>query len=345
MKILLNKEIVRKHLIEKEMNIAAAQGLFDFCFYSAENDLQIVNGEVVSEYLDLNLNNSEDKYFYQTRILNAIKEIDAKEYDDNYYRRLIKPKPFTNKEYTLDYLTIKSKQCFPYDDIDIDSDFREVSKIGYFNKPFSYLAVLKNDIVWMSTDPNEINTIRDDINNAKGNVLAFGLGLGYFPIMCAIKDEVKSVTVIEKDPVIIDIFEKHILPLFERKEKIKIIHDDAFNYMKQPLGKMYDYLFIDIWHNPEDGLPLYLRFYRELQNKNIEVHYWLEKSILAMFRRCLLTIVEESLLGYGDSYYKKARNDYDKIINELYLKTKDVVIKEESQLIKLLQDSNLKNLI
>ena len=345
MKIKLNKDIVHKYLLEKEMNIAGAQSLFDFCFYTAEEDIPVLNENVIQDFLDLNLNNPEDKYFYQTRILRAIKPIKVKDYEKDYYRSHIAPKPYKNKDYALTYLTIKPNQCLPYDDIDIDDKFIEVSKIGYFDEPFKYLAVMKKDVVWMSTDPNEINTMRKDIELANGDVLAFGLGLGYFPIMCACKDDVKTVTVIEKDPIIIDIFKKHILPLFDFKDKIEVIQDNALNFVKKPIEHFFNYLFIDIWHNPEDGLPLYLRFYKELRNKNIKVGYWLEKSILAMYRRCLLTVIEESLLGYGDSYYKKSKNDYDQIINDLYFKTKDVIIDNESQLIEILKDKNLQKLI
>ena len=84
----------------------------------------------------------------------------------------------------------------PYDDIDIKDNFIEVSKIGYFNKSFKYLVVNKNDVTWMSTDPNEINTMKDAINNAKGNVLVFGLGLGYYAYMISLKKEVKKITII-----------------------------------------------------------------------------------------------------------------------------------------------------
>ena len=241
-------------------------------------------------------------------------------------------------------MSFKPYQCLPYEDVKISKNFVETSQIGYFLQEFKYLAVLKNDVVWMSTDPNEINTMRDSINVANGNVLAFGLGLGYYPIMCAIKDNVKSVTVVEKDQAIIDIFNKHILPLFEFKNKIKIVHANAFDFAKKDLSS-FDYLFIDIWHNPEDGLPLYLRFKKLLKNKQIKVAYWLEKSIVAMYRRCLLTVVEESLLGYKDSNYMKAKNDYDRIINDLYFKTKNVVINKEDDLIKILQDNYLLKLV
>ena len=341
----VNKKDIEKLLLDKRMNIAAADILFEFCFYSREHQINKDNyAGSIAEYAELNLNDKEDNLFYKSRIAPAVKELKSEEYDDNYYRKHIRPKEFAGDGYTLTYLTLPPYNCLPYDDISVDSDYVEVSHIGFFKDAFKYLVVNKDDVTWMSTDPNEINTMKPAILEAKGHVLAFGLGLGYFPIMAALKDDVFDVTVIENDPEIIEIFNKHILPCFEKKEKIHVIQGDAFAYAKRDL-KEYDYLFVDIWHNPEDGLPMYLKISRLLKNKNIKSFYWLEKSILAMLRRCLLTIVEENMMGYTKKDYLHAKNEYDRIINDLYFKTENFNITSFSQLKELLQDNNLRKLI
>ena len=345
MKINVTKKEIEKIILNKEMNIAAADLLFNFCFYSAEKRIKEENYlDELEQYAELNLDNEEDRYFFNSRIVPAIRRLNKNDYLDNYYVKNIHPVPYKEKGYELTYLKIKPLQALPYDDVLIDDSFIEVSRIGYFMDNYQYLAIMKDDVTWMSLDPNEINTMRESINEAAGHVLAFGLGLGYFPIMCAAKDNVTSVTVVEKDQKIIDIFKKHILPLCPVKNKIQIIQGDAFIYTKQDL-KQYDYLFIDIWHNPEDGLPMYLKFQKILKEKNIRVSYWLEKSILAMYRRCFITLLEENLLGYNDSNYQQAENDYDQIVNDLYFKTKNLVISSYDELMKILQDTSLKNLI
>ena len=342
----IKKEDIAQLLLDKEMNIAAAQGLFEFCFYSANHKFDHDNyASSIADFMELNLEQQEDVLFYNTRIKPSVRKEDAKLYEDNYYRKSIKPQSFKGNGYELCYLTINPYQALPVDDILVDKDYIEVSRIGYFDKSFSYLAVKKDDVVWMSTDPNEINTMKSSIEDASGDVLAFGLGLGYFPIMCAIKSNVRSVTIIEKDRNIIDIFNKHILPLFEYKDKIKIICDDAYDYINKTDLNNYNYLFIDIWHNAEDGLPLYLKFRRLLKRETIKTSYWLETSLLAMYRRCLLTVVEESLNGASDKDYKKAKNDYDVIINDLYFKTKNMSFSSIDELKKILQDRELINLI
>lgn len=336
-----NKKRILKLIEEQNMNICAADDLFNYCFYSSGKH---INDHVsaIKDYLDLDLSDKENKYYFDSRIGPAFKQLDNADYDNNFYRKSIKPKPFKTKEYQLTYLTFGTNQCFPYDDIDIKDNYVEVSRIGYFPKDFQYLAVMKDDVVWMSTDPNEINTMQDSIDEAHGKVVALGLGLGYFPIMTATKDEVSEVVVVEKDQTIINIFKQHILPLFNKCEKIKIVHADAFDYIQ---NINCDYLFIDIWHNPEDGLPLYIRFKNELKNKSFKVSYWLEKSILAMLRRCVITLVEENLEGYTENNYQKAKNEFDEIINRLYFKTKDMVISSFEDLIKILQDKELKKLV
>ena len=342
----INKKDIEQLLLDKNMNIAAADALFEFSFYSGNHPINHKDySKAILEFLELNLDDREDKYFFDTRIVPSVKELDSKDYDDNWYRKNIRPKEYKSNNYQLTYLTFKPYQCFPYDDIKVDDDYIEVSQIGYFSKPFSYLAVLKDDVVWMSTDPNELNTMKQPIRDAKGHVLAFGLGLGYFSLMTALKEETKDVTIVEYDPEIISIFKKHILPLFPYKEKIHIVEGDAFEFTRKNNLEDDDYLFIDIWHNAEDGLPMYLRFKKLLKNKNIKVSYWLEKSILAMYRRCLLTIIEENMMGYKKDRYLQAKNDYDKIINELYFKTKNLSVSSFDDIEEILQDNYLMNLV
>ena len=40
----------------------------------------------------------------------------------------------------------------------------------------------------------------------------------------------------------------------------------------------YDFVFVDIWHDPSDGIDLYLKF-KSLEKKNIKYSYWIEDTI------------------------------------------------------------------
>ncbi len=164
---------------------------------------------------------------------------------------------------------------------------REIPQIGYFAEEFRFPAVLENGIEWMTVTPNEVETMRAPIGHARGKVLTLGLGLGYFAFHASQKSEVSSVAVVEKDPLVIKLFCDHILPQFPHKEKVRIVEADAFDYMetKMPREK-YDFIFSDIWHDPSDGLPLYLRLKKyEPLSPASRFDYWIESSLLSLLRR------------------------------------------------------------
>ena len=191
----------------------------------------------------------------------------------------------------------------------------------------------------MSLNPNEIETMKPFIEKAKGDVLVLGLGMGYVPFMMSEKSEVKHITIIEKDKNIINLFNKVLFPSFRNKNKITIICDDAISYVSNK--KRYDYIFADLWHNPDDGLDLFIKLKRI--NKSIDC--WLETSLIALLRRCMITLIEEQLEGLTEDNYKKAKTPTDRTINHYYEKTKNLVINNEDDLWNLLSNSSLIELI
>jgi 16S rRNA G966 N2-methylase RsmD len=174
------------------------------------------------------------------------------------------------------------------------------------------------------------------IARAKGNVLVLGLGMGYVPYMISLKEEVSSVTIIEKDKEIIELFKKALLPLFPNKHKIKIIEDDAIRYLNKKEAT-YDYIFADLWHNSEDGLSLFVQLKRINQN----IDCWLEVSLYQMLRRCMITLLEEQLDNMSEENYKYSRNYTDKIVNKYYQRTKNLHLDSEDKLNDLLSDESL----
>ena len=88
---------------------------------------------------------------------------------------------------------------------------------------------------------------------ARGNVLTFGLGLGYYTYMVSERAEVESVTVVERDKEVIELFKRFILPQFAYPEKVRIICSDAFEFADRELKNgFYNYIFTDLWHDPSD---------------------------------------------------------------------------------------------
>ena len=101
--------------------------------------------------------------------------------------------------------------------------------------------------------------------------------------------------------------------------------------------KKYDYIFADLWHAPEDGLELFIKLKRI--NKSIDC--WLETSLIALLRRCMITLIEESLEGLDEKAYKHARTPTDRVINNFYQKTKNITLRDVNDLENLLKDETL----
>lgn len=229
---------------------------------------------LLSNYLAIENQDIIDMYFDK-----MVHKLEVKDYIRNPYYENI---PFNNKK--IDSWQIKKGKYKPYelfvfDDFKYENDL-VIPQVGYFNEPFYYLAVYDNNRLWMSITPNEINTMKEPINKAKGNVLTFGLGLGYFAYMCSLKDDVKSVTIVEKDERVIKLFKEYILPYFANIEKINIIKEDAYVYLSKMNDDMYDYVFVDIYHDAGDGKEVYLKMnqYRNRFKKTI-FEYWIYNTI------------------------------------------------------------------
>ena len=329
------RNIIKSLLKQNDDQIAIANLLFDV--YTSMDFKGITNKEemmtAIYRYLEVE-DDQEAIGFISPYIVNNLKKLDYEKYANNAYAKAIKSVG-KYKDCSLEYLSYEPYQIFPSDDIGVDG-YKEINHIGYFDKKFSYLALLKNNEIWMSLNPNEIKTMEPYIEKAQGHVLVLGLGMGYVAYMMANKKEVKSVTVIEKDSNVINIFNNLLWPSFSSKEKIKIINDDALNYLKRK-QRDYDYIFADIWHSPDDGLPLFLK----IKKINRHVDCWLEVSMYALLRRCMFTLLYEQMNNYGENNYLKAKIATDEVINKLYFKTKNLLINNEEDLSKILSDNYL----
>lgn len=232
---------------------------------------------LLKEYLDIDdpilINDYLDKMVFLEN---------PNEYYQNPYYKTIK---FTTQK--KDLWELKKAKYQPFE-LFVKDDFRyfEDNKkmlptLGSFEVPFYYLAIYQNKRLWMSITPNEINTMKEPINNAFGNVLTFGLGLGYFPFMCHLKENVQTITIVEHDKTVIKLFKEVILPQFSSPNKIKIINDEAFNFMEKSFNPNdYQFIFVDIYHDASDGTNIYKRFLPYLKKyPKANFSFWIEKTI------------------------------------------------------------------
>ena len=146
----------------------------------------------------------------------------------------------------------------------------------YFNKnyrdktPGKVPRLRVDDKLWMSLTAMEVQASELSIQRAHGVVWTAGLGLGYFPLRCAQKDDVKEVHVVERDADVIKLFKK----MHGRKraaKKITIYHGDARKIIRNRTG---DYCWMDTYQDiAQDDIPKDGAFYRK-RNKFREYTFW-----------------------------------------------------------------------
>ena len=350
----LDKHYLNKLIETREENILINNIYNDFL----ENYSRTITKEDLSyfsSYYELFLDKLEidpfDKDFQHLAKkynLSEFKKLDETKYLNNPYYQKIK----LNKEVKEGNLTLKesllpSFSAFIYKDISVKSEdyYREINHFAYFDKPFKYLELREKDVTWMSVTPHEIETMEESLKEVKGNVLVLGLGIGYYPYMASLKNDVFKIDIVELDQKIINLFKNNLLNQFEHKEKINLFKEEAYKYLKENDLTIYDYIFVDLWHTPEDALSLYLKIAKLLSTFKGKVSYWIEKSIIALIRRYLITLIEEKLNGYTEKDYLVSENENDQIINYFYQISKNENISSCEEMNEFLSDENIKNLI
>lgn len=245
---------------------------------------------VLSYIFDLDEECMPDKDLIRRYLIPSVKKADPRDYLCCEYRKILSGKRKTKGDWEIGEDSYAPYEAFPCGEGTSLNDFTEYPQIAFFDKTFTFPTVSQNGVEWMSLKPNEIETMRRPIDNAFGNVTVLGLGLGYFAYCASQKENVKSVTVVERDADVISLFEELILPEIPHKEKIRTVKADAFDYMQNTLAKTNtDYVFTDLWHDTSDGLPLYLKAKRLEHNApHASFDYWIEQSLLRRLRWLIL---------------------------------------------------------
>lgn len=160
-----------------------------------------------------------------------------------------------------------------------DNNFYATIRCGI--PPGRYIRLINGFNCVMSDTPMEKETNRDFVCNAHGNVLIGGLGIGLIILAIQDKEDVKHITVVEKNCEVIELVGKQ-LPL---NFKVNIINDDVFEY--KPLFK-YNTIYMDIWNYINEDVykeqmkPLISRYRRYLvpktEDENRFIDCWCKKQ-------------------------------------------------------------------
>ena len=190
-------------------------------------------------------------------------------------------------------------------DMIMENGFREIPPLGFFKEDFEFPAVLEDGNEWMTLTPVDLDTSDEAIERARGRVVTFGLGLGYYAYMVSEKENVESITVVEKSSDVIALFKEYVLPQFSHPEKVVIVNEDAFEYAEHTMpSESFDVAFVDTWRDASDGALMYERMKRlERLSPNTEFLYWIENFLISRLRAVRYAEISDRLDGGEDLSY------------------------------------------
>lgn len=269
---------------------------------------------LLTEIFGLKWHDPTDRELIRRYLTPSVRLLDADKYRSNPYYVNIHIDNIKDGAWEL------KRECYaPYraviaHDMTIEDDFTEIPPLGFFTERFEFPAVLEGGNEWMTLTPVDLDTCDEAIEAAHGRVVTFGLGLGYYAYMVSEKEGVDSVTIVEKSREVIRLFEKHILPQFPHKGKIRIVEADAFEYAEHVMPtERYDVAFVDTWRDASDGAPMYERMHAlEHLSKGTVFLYWIKNFLISRLR----AIKFEELLERaerGDEYPRT----YGDVVDEL----------------------------
>lgn len=234
---------------------------------------------LLAAHCGLDTSKPEDARLYRSYFPQMIRRHNPAVYEADAYFQAVKPTIGEKGRVDLVYERIEPMELFVADDFRQDDAGRILPQLGWFDRGFDFPAIREDGRVWMTVTPNEINTIQPAVKQSRGKVLTYGLGLGYYAFHCLLKEDVSSVTVVEKNPAVIDVFSRLLLPFFPRKDALHIVEADAFDYAGNVMpGEGFGTVFTDLWHDVADGIPLY-RQMKALETPGPNYLYWIEKTL------------------------------------------------------------------
>ena len=263
---------------------------------------------ILCQIFGLDLDGSADeKVLIREYLTPSVRIMDPERYRSNPYYKNIRIPEIKRGRWELKKEKYPAYRGVIAADMIMENGFREIPPLGFFKEDFEFPAVLEDGNEWMTLTPVDLDTSDEAIERAHGRVVTFGLGLGYYAYMVSEKENVESITVVEKSSDVIALFKEYVLPQFSHPEKVVIVNADAFEYAKHTMpNEGFDVAFVDTWRDASDGAPMYERMKRlEHLSPNTEFLYWIENFLISRLRAIRYAEISERIdagedLTYGD---------------------------------------------
>ena len=261
---------------------------------------------ILCQIFGLDIDGSADeRALIRNYITPSVRAMDANRYRSNPYYKNINIPSVKKGSWELKKEKYPAYRGVIAADMIIRDDFTEIPPLGFFKEEFEFPAVLEDGNEWMTLTPVDLDTSDEAIERAHGRVVTFGLGLGYYTYMVSEKEDVESITVVEKDEDVISLFKEYILPQFAHPEKVRIVNADAFEYAEHEMPKeKFDVAFVDTWRDASYGAPMYERMKRlEHLTPGTEFIYWIENFLISRLRALKFAEIEQMIENGKDITY------------------------------------------
>jgi hypothetical protein len=162
----------------------------------------------------------------------------------------------------------------------------------------NYLLV-RDDRVWMSLSPVEIESLAPHLPRMRGNVVIAGLGMGLALYNALLRLEVRRVTVLECDSEVIELFDAVAGRDWGRSNRFSIEQADARQWRS---AEPVDFFYADIWDKigaPEAAADTHVMC-RNLRPKS--AGYWGMEADFVSFlarNRCRPPVTQEQFQAWA----------------------------------------------
>ncbi len=246
--------------------------------------------------------------------INAPLFIDSSVYNDNPYIKNIKLDKICDKHFSYELVTIEKGYLFNSDAIvdDKDRELKDYMKLRALKEDIKAIFLYQDNKEWMMSVPSEFITNDPFAYKAKGKVITFGLGIGYFVYMALLNKDVESITVIEREREVINIFNK-IKDQFPNINKVNIINGDAFDYFNEQYLNSFDYIYVDIYKSSDDGRFLIEKLLEQYLPPIDKCDFWIENSCLSIIKTLIYLYYDENVYHRHNKVYKEYLPLFNKV--------------------------------
>ena len=208
--------------------------------------------------------------------------LSKKEWEKSPYHANISLDLIRDAHFSYEKTKVAGRELFNVDAIqkDPNRELNDWMKLRAMDSNFEAIYLYQDDKDWMVDAPSEAATNNLPAMRAHGNIVTFGLGIGYFVYMAMQNPNVKEITVVERSEEVIAMFQRFLYPQFPQDIPLHIIQGDAFDYYNEEFLSKYDYSYTDIWFSSTDGLKIIERLLHQYVPPFQNADFWIEDSCL-----------------------------------------------------------------